>query len=46
MSRSPQKNYLDGLLTPEGAPEQDEREDAQRASYTSWVGFAHPSEHA
>ena len=32
MSRSPQKNYLDRLLTPEGTPEQEEREDAQRTS--------------
>src|SRR4029077_8969761 len=32
MSRSPQKNYLDRLLTPEGAPEQEEGEDDKRAS--------------
>src|ERR1700731_4709283 len=32
MSRSPQKKYLDGLLTPEGAPEQEDREDDKRAS--------------
>ena len=32
MSRSPQKNYLDRLLTPEDTPEQEERESAQRAS--------------
>src|SRR4051794_35940322 len=32
MSRSPQKNYLDRLLTPEGTAEQEAHENAQRAS--------------
>ncbi len=46
MSRSPQKNYLDRLLTPEGAPEQEERENAQRASSPLGSPLLTPSEHA